>query len=108
MTKKVLLSILSVVMVSVLQAMPGAQKASRLLTLDDGSEVYAELKGNHVCHYWQTEDGRCFVALGNGKYVEQPRQELAEKPAGPAFLFDGGHGMYLRKMSKNIQMRNKL
>ena len=33
----------------------------RILNLEDGSQVEAELKGDEFCHFWQTADGRCFV-----------------------------------------------
>lgn len=50
--------LLQVVTVSAGPALPGQW---RTLTLKDGSQVEAELKGDEFCHFWQTSDGRCLV-----------------------------------------------
>ena len=50
--------LLQVVTVSAGPALP---EQWRTLTLKDGSQVEAELKGDVFCHFWQTSDGRCLV-----------------------------------------------
>ena len=66
--------LLQVVAVSGNPALPGQWK---MLTLADGSQVNAELKGDKFCHYWQTSDGRCFSENNtSGVYELVSLQEL--------------------------------
>ena len=66
--------LLQVVAVSGNPALPGQWK---MLTLADGSQVNAELKGDKFCHYWQTSDGRCFSEKNTtGVYELVSLQEL--------------------------------
>lgn len=69
-----LFMLLQVVTVSGNPALPGQWK---MLTLTDGTQVNAELKGDKFCHYWQTSDGRCFAESNiSGVYESVSLQEL--------------------------------
>ncbi|MCI6161163.1 MAG: M6 family metalloprotease domain-containing protein [Prevotella sp.] len=42
-------------------AVPAKRGQWKLITLEDGTKVKAELRGDEHCHYWQSEDGQCYV-----------------------------------------------
>lgn len=46
-------------------AIPAKRGQYRTISLADGSQVKAELVGDEFMHYWQAEDGRCFVKNQN-------------------------------------------
>jgi len=74
--KRLFSSIAAVLLTTTLTAFPAQQGIYRLITLPDGSQTVGELKGDALSHYWQTEDGRCFVAMGNDVYKELPGKSL--------------------------------
>ncbi|MCD8281940.1 MAG: M6 family metalloprotease domain-containing protein, partial [Prevotella sp.] len=57
-----ILSVLVALSLSVF-AVPAARGLWRTLPLAGGGTVYAELRGDEFGHFWQTEDGRCFVPV---------------------------------------------
>ena len=48
------------------------------LLLDDGTEVWAELTGDEMFHYWLTGEGQCYV-LQEGCYVQQPAEKVRQR-----------------------------
>jgi len=65
---------------TVTQGVPARPGTWRVLTLDDGTEVRAQLVGDERTHYWQTADGRCFTGT-DGYYTEVQPQTLARRRA---------------------------
>lgn len=45
-------------------AVPAMRGQFKTITLKDGTQVRLELRGDEFMHYWQAEDGRCFVEKG--------------------------------------------
>lgn len=48
------------------------------LLLDDGTEVWGELTGDEMFHYWLTADGDCYV-LDEGSYARQPVESVRQR-----------------------------
>ena len=82
MKRNGLLRCLLTAMLSVVAALTWAVPARpgnwRVLVLDDGTEVAAQLVGDELFHCWQTAEGRCYVAR-DGHYVEVEPQLMARK-----------------------------
>ncbi|MBE6270655.1 MAG: M6 family metalloprotease domain-containing protein [Prevotella ruminicola] len=53
-----LIMLIQVATASSIPARPGQWK---LITLTNGSQIKAELKGDEFAHYWMSEDGKCFA-----------------------------------------------
>ena len=64
-------------------AVPAKKGIWKTITLENGEEVKALLKGDEFGHYWQTGDGRRYVANGSEFHEEtlSIRQEAAQKRA---------------------------
>lgn len=81
---KRLLSTLSLMLVTMaLMAVPAKKGVWRTITLENGKEVRALLKGDEFGHYWHTADGKHYVAV-NGQYKEETpaiRQLAAQRRA---------------------------
>ncbi len=60
-------------------AIPAKRGIWRNITLEDGTTLRVELRGDEYMHHWQAEDGRCFVRTQNGEYVKAEWEELAQK-----------------------------
>ncbi|MBQ9216055.1 MAG: M6 family metalloprotease domain-containing protein [Prevotella sp.] len=72
-----LIVLIQVVSLSAIPARPGQWKT---LTLVDGSQVYAELKGDEFCHYWMTEAKTCYIeSKTSGLYEVANLQELTHQ-----------------------------
>ncbi|MCD8306260.1 MAG: M6 family metalloprotease domain-containing protein [Prevotella sp.] len=57
-------------------ALPARRGLTKTITLADGSEVQAELRGDEFGHFWLAEDGRAFVKDG-GTYVLTSAEAVA-------------------------------
>ena len=60
-------------------AIPAKRGIWRTVKLEDGTSLRVELRGNEYMHYWQSEDGRCFIHQADGAYVQTERETLMEK-----------------------------
>lgn len=59
--KKLFLTILMLLVFMATMAVPAKRGQWKTLTLADGSQVRAELVGDEFMHYWQAEDGFCYI-----------------------------------------------
>lgn len=73
-----LLTALLAVAAAATWAVPARPGCWQLLTLDDGTEVAAQLVGDESAHCWLTAEGRCYVAV-DGHYVEVEPQLMARR-----------------------------
>ena len=55
--KKLLFSVLALMLASVMMAVPAKRGVWKTLTLSDGREVRAQLVGDEHAHAWRMEDG---------------------------------------------------
>lgn len=62
-----------------MQAIPAKRGIWRTVKLEDGTSLRVELRGNEYTHYWQSEDGRCFIHQQDGAYVQKSKEELIEQ-----------------------------
>ena len=59
--KKILVSLVMVLIALSVSAVPAKPGQKRLLTLADGTTVTAQLTGDEHVHYWLADDGRAYV-----------------------------------------------
>ena len=81
--KKQITTLLLILMVTVVMAVPAKKGLWKTITLKNGQEVIAQLKGDEFGHYWQTTDGKHYVAV-DGQYQEETadiRQKAAQRRA---------------------------
>ena len=81
--RKVLLTLSLMLVTIVIMAVPAKKGLWKTITLEDGTEVKAQLRGDEFGHYWQTADGKHYVAVG-GQYQEETadiRQSAAQRRA---------------------------
>ncbi len=62
-----------------MEAIPAQRGIWRNVTLEDGTTLRVELRGNEYMHFWKSEDGRNFVRTQEGKYVEAEWDKLMQK-----------------------------
>lgn len=66
-------------------AVPAKRGQWNTIRLADGTEVRAELRGDEHAHWWQAEDGSCYVADSDGNYsavdLQQARTSAKRKRA---------------------------
>lgn len=74
--RKTLLTYALLLLAVVTMAVPARPGIWRTITLADGTEVRVELKGDEHLGYWQSADGRCFLALENKRFVEADAQQM--------------------------------
>ncbi len=74
--KKFLITTFLVTCLLTVSAIPAQRGIWRTVTLDDGTLVQVELRGNEYMHYWQAKDGRCFIAGENGAYSPVEKENL--------------------------------
>ena len=58
------------------EAIPAQRGIWRNVTLEDGTTLRVELRGNEYMHFWKSEDGRNFVRTQEGNYVEAEWDKL--------------------------------
>lgn len=104
--KRTMMSIAMGLAFSATFAAPAQPGQWRTITLADGSQVRAELRGDEFMHYWQTEDGRKFIRISEGRTesfrpaniemmrtkAEQMQRQRAERHATKTrAIGDAGH-----------------
>ena len=81
--KKLLLTLSLILVTSVVMAVPAKKGLWKTITLVNGQEVKAQLKGDEFGHFWCTADGKRYVAI-DGQYQEETpaiRQKAALRRA---------------------------
>lgn len=76
--KKILTILAMAACVIGMKAIPAKRGIWRTVNLEDGTSLRVELRGNEYMHYWQSEDGRCFIHQEDGAYVQAAKEELME------------------------------
>ncbi len=93
-----LLTVLFLSVAMAVMAVPARKGLTRTITLEDGSTVVVELKGDEFNHYWQAADGRVFdlktSALDRSKTAEG-QLELHKMNAGTRGSIGGAHDPYV-------------
>lgn len=51
----------------------------KVITLANGTQVRAEIKGDEFVQFYQSEDGRCFERTSDGQYIETSKNRIANK-----------------------------
>ena len=78
--KKTLSILLLVTVCLAAQAVPAKRGQWKTLTLTDGSQVKAQLKGDEHCHFWMTDDGRAFTLSATSDYaIPTSMEELQQR-----------------------------
>lgn len=67
--KKTLLSLCFALLATATFAAPARRGVVKTIRLADGTELRAELRGDEFLHYYQSEDGKCYVDNGDGTFV---------------------------------------
>ena len=67
--KKLFSTLLLMLVTTVVMAVPAKKGLWRTITLENGQEVKALLKGDEFGHFWRTADGKCYVAV-DGQFQE--------------------------------------
>ena len=81
--KKVLMTLSLLLVTVATMAVPAKKGLWKTITLDDGTEVKALLKGDEFGHYWLTANGKHYMSI-DGKYQEETpaiRQAVAQRRA---------------------------
>ncbi len=81
--RKTLLTLSLLLVAIVVMAVPAKKGLWKTITLEDGTEVKAQLRGDEFGHYWLTADGKHYVAV-EGQYQEETlaiRQKAAQRRA---------------------------
>ncbi len=78
--KRLLFAFLSLIMVCTVNADVAQPGLWQKITLEDGTIVMAELRGDEFCHYWQTVDGNNY-SLEYGRYKAISMEELKKRIA---------------------------
>ncbi len=60
-------------------SIPAKRGQWRMLTLTDGTQVRAELRGDEHMHFWQTDDGRYYVERPDQLFEPADMEALTEK-----------------------------
>ena len=66
--KKFFLPIMMAAFAISMNAIPAKRGIWRTITLDDGTQVKVELRGDEYMHFWKAVDGRCFTKNDAGRY----------------------------------------
>ena len=78
--KKILSILLLVTVCLAAQAVPAKRGQWKTLTLTDGSQVKAQLKGDEHCHFWMTDDGCAFTFSATSDYaIPTSMEELQQR-----------------------------
>ena len=81
--KKQITTLLLMLMATVVMAVPAKKGLWKTITLENGQEVRAQLKGDEFGHFWCTADGKHYVAV-DGQFREETaaaRQSAAQRRA---------------------------
>lgn len=80
--------ILSSLVVAGAYAVPAKRGIWKTLKLADGREVRASLQGDDIVHFYQTEQGDCYVADANGVYQKTSREALQAQAKARRNIFE--------------------
>ena len=75
--KKILLSLLLFSAAVTAWSVPAKPGQWRTITLTDGTQIRAELVGDEHMHFWQGEDGGCYVERQDQRFERADREQLA-------------------------------
>ena len=81
--KKMLLTLSLMLVTAIMMAVPAKKGLWKTITLVNGQEVKAQLRGDEFGHFWCTADGKHYVAV-DGQYQEETpaiRQKTAQRRA---------------------------
>ena len=67
--KKQITTLLLMLMATVVMAVPAKKGLWRTITLENGQDMKAQLKGDEFGHFWRTADGKCYVPV-DGQFQE--------------------------------------
>lgn len=73
--RKTVISLCMLFVAMAVSAIPAKRGLFKNITLADGTELRAELRGDEYMHYYQAEDGRCFVEGADGVFVPMNMEE---------------------------------
>ena len=81
--KNFFLTVILVLVSVAVMAVPAKKGLWKTITLENGKEVKAQLKGDEFGHYWQAVDGHCYVSDGDIYQEQTPAiiQKAAQKRA---------------------------
>lgn len=80
MTKKISVTIMMALLCAMVFAVPAKRGVYKMITLADGTQIRAELRGDEHVNYWQSADGRNFVHdTTMDCFVEADVQAMCEK-----------------------------
>ena len=77
--KKILLSLLLFSAALTAWSIPARPGQWRTITLTDGTQIRAELVGDEHMHFWQGEDGTCYVERQDRRFERTDREQLVAK-----------------------------
>lgn len=77
--KRFFVSMAMVVAAISISAIPAKRGIWRTVTLEDGTQVKVELRGDENMHFWRAEDGRCFTRENDGSYQLTDLNTLREQ-----------------------------
>ena len=77
MKRTLALNVLLIIVLT-LSALPAKRGIWKTITLNDGTKVKAELRGDEYAHWWQTNDGSCYV-FDTTKGIYSPKDETTDK-----------------------------
>ena len=104
--KHLYLLVLLLFQVATVNSIPARPGQWKLLTLANGTEVKAELKGDEYAHYWMSENGDCYIETQQtGVYQFTTREAINKhaykrrsiKQAATRTAIGGKHEPYIGK-----------
>lgn len=76
--KKIVLTLSLIVMAMAAMAVPAKPGLWKTIKLANGTEVRVKLVGDEHCHFWQADDGICYLER-NGAYVVADKAQLVKR-----------------------------
>ena len=75
--KKIVLTLSFIVMAIAAMAIPAKPGLWKTIKLANGTEVRVQLRGDEHCHFWQADNGTCYLER-NGAYVVADKAKLTK------------------------------
>ena len=75
--KRIVLTLSFIVMAIAAMAIPAKPGLWKTIKLANGTEVRVQLRGDEHCHFWQAENGTCYLER-NGAYVVADKAKLTK------------------------------
>ncbi len=92
MMRKFLLSSFLAANALVMSAIPAQRGIWRTISLDDGSRINVELRGNEYMHFWRAENGQCFTRNDKGRFVIKDMEEILRQAESNKARMRGTNG----------------